>query len=96
MACEKLVRLCREVMESRFSEELISRKLELRVVEGEGERVSALMAGLGLTAKGFALVKYVNGQQVRRKVLEGIWDYFRSPMRVKAYVAKEIRGFLEP
>ena len=86
-----------EVIEQAFGKELQEGLLAWNVVNTQVAGNGRFAAELGLPSRGLVLVAYREGNPVRSKNLEGVWELVHGdPAAFRQYVSGEVRGFLDP
>jgi hypothetical protein len=92
--CRKLESLTREVIESRFADEVKNARLEYRVVNTDEDGNGHFINDYSLFTKSIVLSDVKGGAQFRWKNLDKIWEKIRDEEAFRQYVEDEIRSYL--
>ena len=94
-SCYKLEQYSKEAVEQNFAQELKEGKIVFMQVNTDRRENAHFVQDYQLYTKSVVLSLVKNGQQVRYKNLERIWDLLRDPKKYHDYIRDEIKPFLE-
>lgn len=92
--CNRIEELTHEIVHQNFTEELSSKRLELRVVNIESPGNEHFETDFNLVSQSIVLVDMKTGKQVKWKNLDQIWELIGTETEFRNYIAEEIRGYL--
>ena len=93
--CYKLEQYSKEAIEANFKNELVSGKLEFRVVNTDEKGNEHYMNDYQLYTKSLVISLVKDGKEVKSKNLTKIWDYVGNKQKFFDYVTEEIRNYLK-
>jgi thiol-disulfide isomerase/thioredoxin len=94
-SCRYLEETSKEAVERNFENELASGAIEFRNINVEEKGNEHFVKDYGLYTRSLVLSMVENGQEVKSKNLDKIWQYVRDRKKFIDYVSGEIRGFRE-
>ena len=94
MTCKKFESLTKEIMETRFSDEVKKGRLEYRVVNIDDSGNKHFVNDYGLYTKSVVLSDLNSGKQTRWKNLDKIWEMIRDEDAYRKYIEGEVRSYL--
>jgi len=92
--CKKFESLTKEIMETRFSDEVKKGRLEYRVVNIDDKGNNHFVNDYGLYTKSVVLSDLNSGKQTRWKNLDKIWEMIRDEDAYRKYIEGEVRSYL--
>jgi hypothetical protein len=92
--CRKIESYTAESIETAFAGQLKSGELEFHAVNVDEPENEHYIDDYQLTTKSVVLALYKNGEQVRWKNLELVWEYVGNKQTFMDYIEGETRGFL--
>lgn len=92
--CKKIEAYSKEAIEGKFATELASGRMEFYPINFDEEENRHFIKDYGLYTKSLVICDYKNGEQVRWKNLEKVWDYVRDHDEFLKYVQDEISAYL--
>ncbi|HOW27113.1 MAG TPA: nitrophenyl compound nitroreductase subunit ArsF family protein [Elusimicrobiota bacterium] len=95
MTCRKFESYTKAIMETHFADDTRRGRLEYRVVNVDETGNEHFIRDYGLYTKSVVLSDTRDGQQVRWKNLDKIWEKVRNEAEYKRYIEEEVRSFLE-
>ncbi len=93
--CKKLERYAKEAVQKNFQDALASGKLSFRIINVEDKGNEHYVKDYQLYTKALILSLVKDGQEVRSKNLDKIWEYVRNKERYENYVRDEVAAFLK-
>jgi len=93
--CNKMERYARETIEKDFKSDLDSGKLVFRSVNVDLKENEHYVKKYQLYTKALVLSATRDGQEIRSKNLDKIWEYVRNKKKYEHYVRDEIATFLK-
>lgn len=93
--CHKLEKYAQEAIENNFKNDLASGKLSFKIVNVENKGNEHYMTDYRLYTKSLVLSLTKNGQEIRSKNLDKIWEYVGNKGRYENYVRDEVAAFLK-
>ncbi len=94
-SCERIEAWSRNVVQSRFADALKSGTLAWRPVNIDEPGNKHFAKDFSLYTKSVVIVEQENGKTVRWKNLDKVWQYLRDQEKFTAYVAEEMKAFME-
>lgn len=95
MTCRKFETLTKDVIETRFAQEVKNGRLEYRAVNVDEADNGHFVNDYGLYSKSVLLSDTKDGQQTRWKNLDKIWKMVRVESAYRQYIEDEVRAYLK-
>jgi hypothetical protein len=92
--CLKIEKYSHETIEQSFSDKLSAGELSWMMKNLDDEANAHFIDEYKLFTKSLVLVRYENGQQVKWKNCDKIWEYLNDEAAFKKYVETEVATFL--
>ncbi len=93
--CTTMEQLADQTIKETFAEELKSGKLQWKVVNTDREENKHFTQDYQLFTKSLVLSAIKDGKQIKWKNCDKIWEHVHHPPDYIAYVAAEIRNYLD-
>jgi hypothetical protein len=93
--CTRLEKYAREAIETNFKDELSSGALTFKAVNTEEPGNEHFAKDYQLYTKSLVLSLTKDGEEIRSKNLDKIWQLVGNKQKFMAYVTAEVRAFLE-
>ena len=93
--CHKLEQYAKEALENNFRDALTSGKLKFAVVNIENKGNEHYVNDYQLYTKSLVLSLTKNGNEIRSRNLDKIWEYVGNKDRYENYVRNEVAAFLK-
>ncbi|MFH0732611.1 MAG: nitrophenyl compound nitroreductase subunit ArsF family protein [Candidatus Omnitrophota bacterium] len=95
ITCTSMEKYSREAIETNFKDALESGKLEFKSVNVEEPDNEHYADDYQLYTKTLILSLVKNGEEIKSKNLDKIWEYARNKQKFISYVAEELNNFLK-
>jgi hypothetical protein len=92
--CLKIESSAKTAIEAAFEKEMSAGELEWKLVNFEEEANAEIVTKYELVASSLVIVEFQNGQEIRWKNLENVWELVWEDELYADYVTKEVTGFL--
>lgn len=93
-ACFRIEELTRQTLETEFHDELQGGRLEFRRINAELPENRQLVEKYQLTARAVIVSEMAQGQEIRWKPLEKVWEFLDNKQAFAEYVQTEITNYL--
>ncbi|MBK6765233.1 MAG: hypothetical protein IPG71_02645 [bacterium] len=93
-SCMKIEKFSHEAIEHSFAEQLAAGKLSWMMKNLDDEENAHFIDDYKLFTKALILVRYENGQQVKWKNCDKVWELLNDEAAFKKYVEAEVTTFL--
>lgn len=93
--CKKFESITKDIMETRFSDEIKKGHLEYRVVNVDESENKHFITDYQLYTKSIVLSDIKSGKQTRWKNLDKIWELIRNEDAYRHYIEAEVQSYLE-
>ncbi len=95
VTCKKIEQYSREAMETYFAPQIRDKRFEFRPVNVEQKGNEHFIRDYQLYTRSLVLVLFRNGQQVKWKNLEGVWQHAGNREKFNQYVKSEVEEYLK-
>jgi len=95
MTCRKFETLTKELMDTRFEEEVKQGRVEYRVVNVDDPGNAHFIKDYALYTKSVVLSETSDGEEITWKNLDKIWEKVRNEDAYRRYVEDEVRSYLK-
>ena len=95
ITCTNMEKYSKEAIETNFKNELASGKLEFKTVNTEEAGNEHFVNDYQLYTKSLILSFMKDGEKIKSKNLDKIWQYVRNKQKFIEYVTNELNRFLE-
>ncbi|MCX6622497.1 MAG: nitrophenyl compound nitroreductase subunit ArsF family protein, partial [Acidobacteria bacterium] len=92
--CRAIERYSREVVEGKFSAEIVKGRLQFKLVNIELPENRRFVKDYQLFTKSLVLVRFDKGRQAEYKVLNETWELVGDKAAMQAFVEREVRDYL--
>ncbi len=93
--CFNMEKYSREAIETNFKDALSSGKLEFKAVNVDDKGNKHYTNDYKLYTKSLILSLVKDGEEIKHKNLEKIWEYVYSKQKFIDYVTEELNGFMK-
>jgi len=93
--CHKLEQYSKEAIENNFKAELVSGKLEFKVINIEEKKNEHFVNDYQLYTKALILSLVKDGREIKSKNLTSIWDFVGNKQKFYDYVTDEVASLLK-
>jgi len=94
-SCERIEAWSGETVKTRFADALSSGTLAWRSVNTDEPGNKHFVKDFDLYTKSLVIVEQKDGKPVRWKNLDKVWQHLRDQEKFTAYVAEEMKAFME-
>lgn len=95
-SCLKIEDLTASTMTTRFAAPIADKRIVWRSVNLDEPENAHFAKDYGLFTKSVVVSEVKEGREVRWKNLDKVWNLLGDPEEFRAYVEKEVQGFLDP
>lgn len=95
-SCLKIEDLTASTMTTRFAAPIADKRIVWRSVNLDEPENNHFAKDYGLFTKSVVVSEVREGREVRWKNLDKVWNLLGDPEEFRAYVEKEVQGFLDP
>lgn len=95
-SCLKIEDLTASTMTTRFAAPIADKRIVWRSVNLDEPENNHFAKDYGLFTKSVVVSEVKEGREVRWKNLDKVWNLLGDPEEFRAYVEKEVQGFLDP
>lgn len=94
-SCQRIEKWSDDAVKSGFARALQEDRLQWRVLNVDRQEHKHFVKDFGLYTKSLVIVEQADGEPVRWKNLEKVWQLLRSKEKFTGYVQSEIKAFME-
>lgn len=91
--CIKIENYTKEAVETGFASEMQNKSLSMQILNTDKPENEHFVKDFQLTTKSVVLVKMLNGQQLKWKNLEKVWDFLNDKAAFIKYIQDETQAF---